>query len=573
MKPNEKNRKCSAAKSSKLPIKDKKKDKLQHLKASKSDLTTKNTYNRTAANQSHFYLVINSEDADQSGRLRIIIDQTMEADASTVDGGVKEKNLVKSLARSLEKSLEKGLEKSLKHLKDEHLNDQCISQSVNGATHCDRITENLNKASPEAHIYQNELHILTGPDERRTVSDQSALPVNQSTNQETNQPANQPVKKECTKSSFTPKPLMIKKMIKKRLRKKSKELDDQLNDRSNGAQPAAGQTECSPNSPPPNSQQQLNSQINQQSTVSPAQHLNPNGSPTASQRRRRQNQSFENLSERLEYISQTAAHTAGATSRAPREHDELKSGYKSEDNLLHIVPSVPRSLAKLSANEKQFLKKVEESLTNHHSKLADDRLRSHPGDLNSTSLQYFSENPSYAPFVQPERVSESVAQQPAYVNDPCSLQELCSRPRMADLISLREHKPRRFLVPELTVTSTENESKKLVYVNLQFNDDQPNESNDSSTPADSDSSNVSAAAGQRKCAGSNERIAADLNRTDLSKSTDLKLLRSTKPSSYKQSKSDDESRSKVEYCKIDFMATESLSNLKAIRLQNHHHLA
>lgn len=602
--PNEKNRKCSAAAkssssstASKLPIKDKQKDKLQHLKASKSDLTTKNIANRTAANQSHFYLVINSEDADQERRrLQMIIDQTLEvertagrraADAAdgqrTVGCAVTEKNLKNEKAS---------------RPTNERLSDQCTitlqgGQSVNevqsDSARSGRIVEN-HQASPEPHIYQNEGPIYQNDADsvERTVSDQSTvnLQSNQQTNQQGNQQSTQQAKKESARSSFTPKPL---KMIKKRLRKKSKELDDQLNDRSKQSAVNRTMADNSQNSPPPNGQQQqqLNSQsqINQQPAASPpppqsALHLlNPNGeSPAHGQRRRRQNQSFENLNERLEYISQTASTSSGKPRRELVE--ELKPSYKSEDNLLHIVPNVPRSLAKLSANEQQFLKKVEESLTSHHSKLPDHR--SHPGDL-SSSLQFFSENPSYTSCEPAERVNESgwpAKHSAYYVNVLSSLDELCSRrcSKKADLISLRQLKPRHFLVPELRVT---DESKELIYVNLQFNDDQPDESHDS-TPA-SDSPKLPP--DERKSADSKR---ADLNRADsnqadssaalidadLSKSSDLELLRclrANKPSSFKQSKSDDESRGKVEYCKIDFMATESLNTLRAIRIQNHHH--
>ena len=562
--PNEKNRKCSAKSRSKSPIKDKKKDKLQHLKASKSDLAAKNTHHRAAANQSHFYLVINSEDADQERRLQIIIDQTLEGERTgrrTGDAGRAQRTLF-GLAKNLEKNLNQDLKSgglgnqctvTLQSLNERCCADSAGSQSQNMGGSA---IENLNKVTPDRHIYQNERLILAEPDER------PALPAGQTT------------KKTSARSSFTPKPL---KMIKKRLRKKSKEFDDQSNDRSNGGQPAV--VENAQNSPPPNSQPQSNSQINQQPAVSPpqqrsAQHLlNPNVSLTASgQGRRRQNQSFENLDERLEYISQTAG-------RKPKKElmlrEELKPGYKSEDNLLHTVPSVPRSLSKMSANEQQFLKKVEESLTSHHSKVDH---RSHLGDL-SSSLQFFSENPSYTPFERPERVSESqltdrqVDQQPVYyVNeDPRMLDALRSRRRKAELISLRQLKPRHFLVPKLTVTDSTEDSKELIYVNLQFNDDQsPDESNDCSTPASDSPADGRKSTGSMRIESSTK---ADLVKADLSKSTDLELLRSNKPSKIKQSKSDDESRSKVEYCKIDFMATESLKNLRTIRIQNHHHLS
>lgn len=618
--PNAKNRKCSAAKcGSQLPIKEQKKDKLQHLKASKSDLTTKNSQQRAAANQSHFYLVINSEDADQPGRrpnLPMIVDQTLDAQrtgrrAALPDDGRTPCSTTNAVRETNRKNSPR--DPCTVHLQSVNEANSSADAPCRPNGIAEHLNNPLNKA-PSEHHYQNERLICSARPADQLHQDSAVS--DQSPALQQNRP---PTKESVKSSSFTPKPL---KMIKKRLKKqKPKEFasGDPLNAQSNGArQPAVTpnskderpKNENSQNRPPANSQQQLNSQINRplpdlpSSPTSPLQersmqHLKPNAnvSPTttSSQRRRRQNQSFENLNERLEYICATSA--SSASSRAPkREHEELKSGYKSEDNLLHIVPSVPRSLSKMSANEKQFLRRVEEQLTSHQSRLADDhRLRSHPGDLNS-SLPFFSENPSYAPFEQPERVGESSAllaamQRPNYVNDPSPLDELCARPRKADLISLRQLKPRRFLVPRLSVTCSDCDSKELIYVNLQFNDDeQRDESNDrerstAAAPANDstgDSSRISTSgslADERKFAGDTEpkrtarasdKTKGDLINGDLSKSIDLALLRSTKPSSYKQSKSDDESTGKVEYCKIDFMATESLKNLTAIRIQNHH---
>lgn len=390
--------------------------------------------------------------------------------------------------------------------------------------------KDLNK---EKHIYQNESIVRATVD--IIIENQDYQFDDQQKKQKTiiNNPQVEKHK------IFPPKPL---KMIKKRL-KKPKEIisDNQLN--------------CQLNSP------KMNSQLNKQSFGDQDDKSILN--ETKNQRRRRQDHSFENLNDRLEFISLTSA----STKLNKKEHDQLRPIYKSEDNLLSIVPNAPRSMSRL--NRINLKNDNQDNIQNNTQK----------DHLSSEHLQFYSKNPIYRSF-EFERIRERVIntikskESHDYVND-LKLDELIARPRKCDLISLRELKPRQFLTPEKPSDVT-SETNELTYVNLEFDKQFDKQTNDESNEMiEKDEINEKTSSSTNNLKNDSTSKLINKIKNDLSKSTvDLELLRSAKPPHLKQnkqqySKSDDD-ECKVEYCKIDLGATQSLIKIKEHRIKNNH---
>lgn len=529
-----KNRKWLASSKSKLPIKDERKGK--HLK--ENELATKN---RAPANQSNFYTVINSEDVDCEAN----IGQQTHSDKSTPND--------KCLTTRLDKIC----------LKTDCLDSRNLTADSRSKPHYQNecvLCRNAQTVHNQVDYNQNNQ-----PNEQQSISRQPATTTATNTTTQQVQIKHQQVKNKKN-HSFTPKPLKIirKKMM---FRSPKDHSNDELSD---------DQRKTSLND------SQLTGRLaNQTLNVNDAyrnDETSLNGSPTAnSQRRRRQNQSFDNLSDRLEFIQSLSGHKIQKT----YENEELKSSYyRSEDNLLSKIPQPPRSVIRLNREQKSLLKEQDTNQTRLSDQLQAGKL--------------YCENPIYKSPDDLKRIRESVfnhiKQTPDYVNTPV-FKESDSRPRKSDLVLLRQVKPRKFLRPENKLTTDEYKTFNLTYVNLDFDggereheDDELGNgmsksmngdlrSGDSTSSASSDNSTDSANTGVNHT-GVNH-FANNKAKCDSIKSTDLAMLRSTKPDHLKskqQSKSDDESNCRTEYCKIDWVKTDGLRELiRDARIKNHHH--
>lgn len=558
---NLKNRKW--LKKSELSIKD---EKVKHLKESKNDLSK----NKLATNQSsNIFQSLNNDEVDQKNNLNLIIDKQDLA----VD--------VKENLKPVESLYQNGDMEHLYQSADDLNDDLSIKEKQNQHLYQNEIqNENLFQ---DENLFQNNEHIYQYIDD--PLSDDEIAKQQQ----KKENIKNQENKKQNKNFSFSPKSIKKNKIFtltkadESKLNKKQKDQHTKTKNNLNHLKETQQKAQ-------PNNLLKVNNDDSSRND------------DTKNRRRRKQNQSFGDINDRLQFAikgstSNASSITNNKTHKSEENEKLLKSNYKSEDNLLLSVPPVPRSMVKLNLKDKRAPKEVEER---ENLKLADS--------LHKDS-RLFEENPVYESYKESKSLEEfkriregllnKTKQNEHYYVNNLECENLNLNRRKNELIELRKLKPKKYLLPDIRLT-TEYETDILVYINLQFNKDDKcekdlrilkeedckdelnNNVSYSSKNSDRNLSPTKLTYKERKrmlntgLTGVNQILNSThkqnyLMKADLSKSTtDLGLLRSSKTGHHVKSKSTDESdSSKIHYCRVDFAATESLTKLIENR-KNYH---